>query len=133
MRDLSASVARMATLARRGEIGEADVEDEIAVLRHAWGLPDADEAAPVAGAAPDPLRTPRADAALGERAAAFDLFDRAQLELVLAACDRMPTQAAAGRALFAVSRLRHQHTNDHQRLRGILARFGLKWSEMRRK
>jgi transcriptional regulatory protein RtcR len=120
MRDLAASVQRMATLARDGAIGEAEVRDEVAELRRSWGQ----EAAP-APPPPDPFVTPRSDALLGARAVLFDLFDRIQLEAVLAACARSASLGAAGRLLFAVSRLRRSQSNDTQRVSYQLGRFGL--------
>jgi transcriptional regulatory protein RtcR len=126
LRDLSASVMRMATLAPLGEIGEAEVDDEIAELRRLWRrATDAGEGAAASSASSsDPLRTPRADAHLGEGAAHVDLFDRVQLEAVLAACERTPSLSAAGRLLFAVSRGQRTQTNDSQRVRYHLDRFG---------
>jgi transcriptional regulatory protein RtcR len=127
LRDLAASAQRMATLAPDGEIGEAEVAVEIAVLRRAWGT---------ATAAPppvDPLLTPHADAALGARASHFDLFARVQLEALLAALARVASLSGAGRLLFDVSRQRHLQTNDAQRMRSQLARFGLKWGDLGKK
>jgi transcriptional regulatory protein RtcR len=117
LRDLAASVERMATLAPGGQIAEREVEAEIAELRRAW--------ATVSGELGDPLLTPRADARLGERAGDFDLFDRVQLEAVLAACARTPSLSAAGRLLFGASRRRLARINDAQRVHRLLARFGL--------
>jgi transcriptional regulatory protein RtcR len=115
-RDLAASVQRMATLAAGGRITEREVEAEIATLRRAW------RGASVAASA---LATPRADAALGARAAELDLFDRAQLEIVLAAMEKARGLAEAGRLLFGASRRAHRALNDGQRVRKILQRFGL--------
>jgi transcriptional regulatory protein RtcR len=119
-RDLGASVERMATLAEGGRITEADVAEELAFLATEWG------GAPVA----DPLGTPDADALLGERATQFDLFERAQLQVAIAALRRAGSLTEAGRLLFGVSRLGHAEPNDSQRLRKLLARFGLDWTDV---
>jgi transcriptional regulatory protein RtcR len=67
------------------------------------------------------------EAILGERAADVDLFERAQLELVLRVCSESKSLSDAGRRLFAVSRTRKASSNDADRLRKYLARFGLDW------
>jgi transcriptional regulatory protein RtcR len=110
----------MATLAEGGRITEADVAEETAFLEAEWG------GEPVA----DPLATHDADALLGERAAQFDLFDRAQLQAVVRALRKAGSLTEAGRLLFGVSRLGHAAPNDSQRLRKLLARFGLDWSDI---
>ncbi|MTH48515.1 RNA repair transcriptional activator RtcR [Intestinirhabdus alba] len=110
-RELSASVTRMATLADNGRITREVVDDEIARLRYSWG----DE-------------RPSALAALtGEQAESLDLFDRLQLENVIAVCRQARTLSEAGRQLFNVSRLGKASVNDADRLRKYLARFGLTW------
>ena len=50
---------------------------------------------------------------------------------MVAACRAHPTLSAAGRALFAVSRMQKTSTNDADRLRKYLARFGLDWEAVR--
>lgn len=121
-RDLSASVTRMATLAPNARIDEATVEAEIARLMKLWGQAaqgnDADAAL---------------IAALGrDRVEAIDLFDRAQLATVIAICRTSGSLSAAGRALFAVSRLQKTSGNDADRLRKYLARFDLKFEDIAR-
>lgn len=118
-RDLGASVTRMATLAPAGRIDEATVEEEIGRLQRLWRRPEADGADAA-------LKIP-----LGERLAAVDPFDRPQLAAVVAACRSHATLSAAGRALFAVSRLQKTSSNDADRLRKYLARFGLDWETVR--
>lgn len=112
-RELSAAVTRMATLADAGRITQSEVDEEIDRLRLGW-----------AAVADDAARQ-----LLGETAAdALDLFDRAQLNLVIAVCRRADSLSAAGRQLFAVSRLQKSQANDADRLRKFLARFGLDWT-----
>jgi transcriptional regulatory protein RtcR len=119
-RDFNAAVVRMATLAQGGRINEALVDEEIARLTRAWQ--------PAArGAEPDALEDTLSDAAR-ER---LDLFDRAQLAHVISVCRRSRTLSDAGRKLFDVSRTRRTTTNDADRLRKYLERFGLSWADVR--
>jgi transcriptional regulatory protein RtcR len=132
-RDLIASVERLATLADGGRITVADVQKEIPRLRGAWARLSG-KAAPAPGATPAPAPaaswpppTDRADALLGERASAFDHFERAMLHVVLGACAVSKDLSAAGRMLFDVSRLRKTRPNDTQRLSDLFDRFGIDW------
>ena len=118
-RDLAGAVTRMCTYADGGRITTAIVDDEIARLRAAWG----------GAGGPGP---PGIDALLGpEEAARIDLFDRLQLEAVLRVSGRCRTVSEAGRLLYASSRARKSNPNDADRLRKYLARFGLRWDEVR--
>lgn len=110
-RDLNAAVTRMATLAGGRRIDRAGVDEEIGRLRASWG------------AAVTSLPT----------AEPLDLFDRIQLEGVLAVCASSKSLSDAGRRLFAESRKRRKSVNDADRLRKYLARFGLTWDEARRR
>ncbi|SMR76944.1 MULTISPECIES: RNA repair transcriptional activator RtcR [Stenotrophomonas] len=115
-RDLGASIMRLATLASAGRIQIEGVEDEIARLRAQWR----------GGDAPSPL-----DALLGDAVDTLDRFDRVQLEEVVRVCARSKSLSAAGRELFAVSRTQRASTNDADRLRKYLAKFGLDWEQVR--
>lgn len=114
-RELSASINRMATLAESGRINKTIVEEEIARLQHNWQP-----------------RTSlgRVLAVLGPAAQDLDLFDQLQLEAVLQICQTANTLSAAGRQLYAASRQQRSSTNDADRLRKYLARFGLEWSNI---
>lgn len=57
----------------------------------------------------------------------LDLFDRMQLESVVALCRQSKSLSDAGRKLFAASRLGKTKPNDADRLKKYLARFGLDW------
>ncbi len=83
-RELSASVTRMATFATSGRITLDVVEDEINRLRYNW-----QESRPSA-----------LTALLGAEAENIDLFDRLQLEHVIALCRQAKSLSAAGRLLF---------------------------------
>ena len=68
---------------------------------------------------------------LGEDGVAkLDMFDHVQLAAVVTVCRANPSLSAAGRALFAVSRTVKSSTNDADRLKKYLARFGLGWDHI---
>lgn len=119
-RDLNAAVSRMATLSLGGRISEEIVAEEIERLDQSWRLPT-------------PVRSSEnALAALFTETQLqdLDLFDRVQLAEVLDVCRRSTSLAQAGRALFNASRRRRSSTNDSDRLRKYLARFGLDWEQV---
>jgi transcriptional regulatory protein RtcR len=114
-RELSASVSRLATLADGGRIGESLVREEIERLQAAWQ--------------PAPQET--LEGVLEPRQiAALDLFDRLQLQAVVAVCRRSSSLADAGRKLFAATRSKRSSVNDSDRLRKYLARFDLEWARV---
>ncbi len=61
----------------------------------------------------------------------IDPFDWAQLEFVLRACKESKSLSEADRKLFAVSRTKRSVTNDADRLKKDLARFGLSWEKVK--
>jgi transcriptional regulatory protein RtcR len=109
-RDFGASVRRMATLCEGGRISVAEVDEEIERLRAQWQ--DGDD--PVLAGLLPPARL-----------AALDRFERVQLEEVVRVCRQAHSLSEAGRLLFAASRAARTTTNDADRLRKYLARFGL--------
>jgi transcriptional regulatory protein RtcR len=115
-RDLNNSITRMCTLARSGRITEDILNDEIDRLNLGWktsaGEPDT--------ALPDNLMKRMND---------IDLFDRMQVENVIRICRGSRTLSEAGRKLFSVSRLSKNSTNDADRLKKYLAKFGIKWED----
>jgi transcriptional regulatory protein RtcR len=114
-RDFNAAVVRLATLAAGGRITTALVQDEIARLRLAWGVSTAPSDDLLERLLPSPV------------VSELDRFDHAQLSDVVRVCLESRSLSDAGRALFAVSRGRRSRTNDADRLRKYLARFGLTW------
>jgi transcriptional regulatory protein RtcR len=115
-RDLNASVVRMSTLAEGGRIDIATVAREITRLRALWH-----------GSTP----SNRVDLVLGDDALSIDRFDRVQLEDVLAVCATSPSLSEAGRILFSESRKTKQSSNDSDRLRKFLAKFGLEFKDVK--
>jgi len=105
----------MATLADGGRIGVDLVHEEIERLRAAWA----------------PARDETLERVLGPgQIAALDLFDRMQLQAVVAVCQRSSSLADAGRKLFAATRSKRNSINDSDRLRKYLARFDLEWARI---
>jgi transcriptional regulatory protein RtcR len=60
----------------------------------------------------------------------MDLFDRLQLSQVIEACRKARSLSEAGRTLFGASRERKTSSNDADRLRKYLRRFGLEWEQL---
>jgi transcriptional regulatory protein RtcR len=116
-RDLNAAIVRMATLAPGGRIAVETVEEEIARLKRAWMSPHSGEE--------DAL-----EALVGAGWDDLDLFDRIQLSGVVEVCRGTRSLSDAGRKLFNNSRSRRSSTNDADRLRKYLARFGLDWQRI---
>jgi transcriptional regulatory protein RtcR len=120
-RDLNAAVIRMATLSLGGRISVETVEEEVDRLSALWA---------------NPLSTSREEPILKllneEQISALDLFDRAQLNHVLEVCQRSRSLSEAGRTLFSASRGRKASTNDADRLRKYLYRFGIEWAQIAR-
>lgn len=119
-RDLNASVTRLVTLAEGGRITTSLVDDELKRLRTTW-------AAPALGSG----REDGLEAVLGTRAGELDDFDRVQLAEVVRVCAGARSASEAGRRLFGRSRLKKRSSNDADRLRKYLARFGLSFDELR--
>lgn len=118
-RDLSASILRMATLNQQGFITQAIVKKEITRLNHLWHGDNCMQ---------------NNDEILSIIPANLDVFDKIQLEKVLQICRHYKANngslAEAGRALFDVSRNKRKTTNDSDRLRKYLARFGISWEKI---
>ncbi|MBS8229018.1 RNA repair transcriptional activator RtcR [Vannielia litorea] len=114
-RDFGGSVLRLCTLAPRGRITRAQVDEEIETLRRRWQAAEQDhDARLVAEVTNAPL----------------DPFDIPQLANAIRVCRASSSISDAGRRLFAVSRAQRTTRNDADRLRKYLARFGLTWSEL---
>ena len=122
-RDFNGAIQRMATLAPGGRITNDVVDDEIRRLKAGWRSGERGAAA----AEDDVLTQTLSSDAL----AALDPFDRVQLAEVVRVCRTARTLSDAGRLLFSVSRTRRSATNDADRLRKYLARFGLDWQGLR--
>lgn len=111
-RDLNAAVSRMGTLADSGKIDTDLVLEEIARLKRGWNV----------DAVTDQNLTKKL---LGDKMDEMDLFDLHQLDFVLQICSTSSNLSEAGRKLFAVSRAKKSSSNDSDRLKKYLERFGL--------
>ncbi len=113
-RDLNASIIRMATLAGNGRINSENVGHEVERLKTSWNS-GGSQGQIVSGLF------------LPEQLAVIDLFDQVQLEAVIKVCRECKSLSEAGRRLYAASRLEKASSNDSDRLKKYLHRFGLSW------
>jgi transcriptional regulatory protein RtcR len=119
-RDFAAAITRLATLAPGGRITVELVDEEAARLRRTWSEREGSHAVHDEDDGLDELLAGRE----------LDRFDRVQLAEVVRTCRRARSLSEAGRALFAASRARKSSTNDADRLRKYLARFGLDYERL---
>ena len=116
-RDLAASVTRMATFSPKGRIDVDCVISELTRLKRSWS-PAAQDEDGLAGLLEE------------QQVVALDPFDRVQLAHVVEVCRSSRSLSEAGRTLFTASRSRRTSSNDADRLRKYLARFGLTWQQL---
>jgi len=122
-RDLSGAVTRMCTVAGGGRITIEVVDEEIERLRMAWSRTGASS-----------VRENLLQESLGSDAVEhLDLFDRMQLANVIEIVSTSRSLSDAGRALFANSREQKRSSNDADRLRKYLSRFGISWDFVRKR
>ncbi|MBB5350442.1 transcriptional regulatory protein RtcR [Haloferula luteola] len=120
-RDFNAAIVRMATLAPRGRIRIEDVDEEIQRLRASWQRPGV----------PTPHSSAEATIPLSpQQREQIDPFDRVQLAHVVEVCRRSTSLSEAGRELFSVSRQKRAITNDADRLKKYLAKWGLSFGDL---
>ncbi|MCH1919183.1 RNA repair transcriptional activator RtcR [Shewanella sp. A3A] len=117
-RDLASSITRLCTLADSSRIAEQDVQDETARLTQDWQQSSTS------------IESLSKQLLTAEAYAQLDQFDRHQLDYVLSICMQQPSLAAAGRALFDVSRTQKASSNDSSRLQKYLAKFGIRWEQL---
>ncbi|SPL72211.1 RNA repair transcriptional activator RtcR [Acinetobacter stercoris] len=118
-RDLAASVTRMATLTEGSYIGLKEVNAEIQRLQKIWNVGNQAKEFPILN---EILSEDQLDK--------IDEFDRIQLNGVIEICRQSKSMADAGRKLFAVSRTERQSSNDSDRVKKYLAKFGLNWNDL---
>jgi transcriptional regulatory protein RtcR len=120
-RDLNASVTRMATLSDGGRITEEVVDEEIARLRHDWHATSQET---------DP-RAITAQLLDAETHSKLDLFEHIQLAGIAKVCRDTGSMAEAGRVLFDKSREQKKSVNDSHRLRQLLGKYKLDFSQFK--
>jgi transcriptional regulatory protein RtcR len=112
----------MCTVAVGGRITVEIVDEEIDRLRNLWSKNGSSE------------DENYLEEILGAEAArVLDPFDRMQLAGVIKIASKSRTLSEAGRILFANSREKKNSSNDADRLRKYLARFGVAWETLRRR
>lgn len=110
----------MATLAQGGRISVEIVEEEIERLKETWtALQEQKESN---GLLTQILSVKALDN--------IDVFDRVQLAHVIQVCRDSRSMSEAGRQLFDASRTRKTSSNDADRLRKYLSRFGIDWNQI---
>ncbi len=128
-RELSASILRLATLAKDGLIDTPKVHAEIQRLQCQWQPLDrqaSNQAPNEPTKAKQPIYTTKVQTVLD----GLDTFDRLQLQQVIDVCRLHDSLAAAGRALFDKSRQHRKAVNDSDRLRKYLGKWGLTWAQI---
>lgn len=133
-RDLSAAVARMATLAEGGRITPTDVDFEAQQLSASWAglaLPPGGPSEPASAQGASCALANRITQVLGARVHTLDRAELVVLKDVMAVIAQTDNMAEAGRVLFAQSRLQRSSCNDSDRVSKLLGRFGLKYVEVR--
>ena len=128
------SVTRLATLAEGGRITEPMVDAEIKRLRWMWtreGVPSGSARAVQGASNAMGVDTVDLSDFYDEDALEqIDLFDRVQLQNVIAVCQRSRSLSDAGRQLFQASRAQRAALNDSDRLRKYLTKFDLSWDRV---
>lgn len=122
-RDLNAAMTRMGTLAEGGRISLQVVEEEIGRLKSLWTSQGKTEDSAEQNLERLTKRAPEL--------AQLDRFARVQLADVIQVCLQSATISEAGRILFSSSRKEKTTSNDADRLRKYLLKFGLSWEEIK--
>lgn len=122
-RDLTATVTRMATLAQNGRITIELVEAEIARLEWLWHKH-------LQQSIPTDHSQTLVNIIGQETFDALDLFDQLQLSATITICQESKSLAEAGRKLFNQTRQHKTISNDSDRLRKYLQKFGISWSDI---
>jgi len=119
-RDLNASITRMATLADGGRITTEVVADEVTRLQEKWG-----------NGRPKSNDTQLVESVLGSnRASELDLHEILYLSPILKVCQSSSSMAEAGRKLFNISRDKKTSANDSHRIKQILSKYGIAFSDI---
>jgi transcriptional regulatory protein RtcR len=109
----------MRTLTPRGRITRAIVDEENERLHRQWNSGKS-----------DPYWHLLVELLGMDTVSHVDRFDRALLADVVRVCRGVRSLSAAGRELFSASRAKKVSSNDADRLKKYLDRFGLSWSKL---
>ncbi|WP_026160533.1 RNA repair transcriptional activator RtcR [Teredinibacter turnerae] len=122
-RDLNASITRMGTLADGGRITRNVVAEEIKRLEGKWLTTQQ----PPNPTTPQLLLEPL----LGSAGLnALDYYEQMNLAGIVSVCKASSSMAAAGRKLFDKSRNLKKSNNDSHRVKQLLAKYGLEFSDI---
>jgi transcriptional regulatory protein RtcR len=119
-RDLRASITRMSTLSGGERISTRQVQQEIGRLKRFWGHHPTlvDSCIKLENfIEPDLLEM-------------MDLFEQMQLKNIIEICLKSDSMAHAGRLLFDKSRVQKSTSNDSDRVRKYLNKYGLNWKKI---
>lgn len=116
-RDLNSSIIRMATFAQNSRINIQNVELEIQRLTSSWNPNTQDDFL-------SHLFTK-------DQLKKMDLFDQLQLQSIIQVCTQCDSLSQAGKELFSVSRVHKNTSNDSDRIRKFLGKFGLNWKDIK--
>lgn len=120
-RDLNASITRMATLASGGRITTDVVDQEISRLERKW------QHHPSGDIHPAKIIEPIIGTAAADR---LDLYDQIKLAGLIAICRDSASMADAGRKLFNISRNTKKSSNDSHRVKQLLNRYDIAFSDI---
>jgi transcriptional regulatory protein RtcR len=128
-RDLNASITRMGTLSDGGRITTAVVDEEIQRLKRKW------QTSHFSGnhnhSASNNPRT-IIEPLLGTRYCdTMDYYDQLKLASLIQACKNASSMAEAGRKLFNISRDSKKSVNDSHRVKQLLSKYQLSFSDIK--
>jgi len=120
-RDLNGAIVRLCTLALGGRITMEILKEEIKRLKTLWNT-ESYIGNKIIQNFSDIINSDK-----------IDLFEEIQLEGVLKVCVESKSLSDAGRKLFAISRMTKSSTNDSDRLKKFLSKYGLTWELIKKK
>lgn len=121
-RDLNGAIVRLCTLAFGGRITLANLDEEIKRLKSLWEIEKFESGERLIDNYKHIIDTNK-----------IDLFEQIQIEGVLKVCSESKSLSDAGRKLFAISRLSKASSNDSDRLKKFLSKYGLTWEMTQKK
>lgn len=121
-RDLNGAVVRLCTLALGGRITLDILEEEIKRLKSLWETENFGYENRFIDNFKQIIDNDK-----------VDLFEQIQIEGVLRVCSECRSLSDAGRKLFAISRLSKSSSNDSDRLKKFLWKYGLTWEMIQNK
>ncbi len=115
-RDLNGAIVRICTLALGGRITLDILDEEIKRLKSLWKSENFESEVRLIDNFKHIINKDK-----------IDLFEQIQIEGVLRVCSECRSLSDAGRKLFAISRLSKASSNDSDRLKKFLSKYGLTW------